>query len=406
MPAPVPAPPPADPYRVLAVDDDPSIHILVRKNLERRGYRVETAEDGEEALRLMRSFRPDLVIADIMMPRMDGYELCRRVKADPELKEVFFIMLTAKGEVKDRVAGLDMGADHYITKPFDIHDLLARVNAGLRIVSLQRELRQKNEELARLYGAAARDNEELKRLGRIKDAFLGMAAHDLRTPLTSIKGACELILDGYMGEVAEEQRDLVRMVYEQEEAMLALINDLLDLSKIGAGKVDLHTRDTDLRELIRHHHDVNAFAARRKDIALSWDVDEGVPPVRLDPARMGQVLSNLVGNAIKFSRPGDSVRVSASRAGDREVCIAVEDTGQGIREDELGRIFDHFGQTSTRATGGEHSTGLGLAICKRLVELHGGRIRVESTWQKGSRFSVVLPLEGPSPAEAEAPSPR
>lgn len=375
-------------FTVLVAEDDPAMSSIICTTLRKRNYHVVTAENGAEGLERTREHHPDLILSDWMMPRVDGLTFLNNVKKDRELRDVFFIMLTAKGQLQDKISALDTGADDFITKPFQHSELVARVRAGLRIRKMQRELKTTNK--------------ELERVAKLKDEFLGIAAHDMRTPLTGIKGACELLLDGYVGTLSPEQLELVQLVDRQGRYMLDLINDILDVTKIESGKINLALEDHDLVSFLGEQANAVALWARTKGIEIRTEVSEGLPPVPLDAERVGQVLNNLISNAIKFSDPGSSVTLSAVRDDD-QVEIAVHDTGQGMPPEDLDKVFRAFTQASSRATGGEKGTGLGLAIVKKLVELHGGRVGVRSEVGKGSEFFFTLPLVAPQqPQEVAA----
>lgn len=233
--------------------------------------------------------------------------------------------------------------------------------------------------------------QELVELNSLKNRFLGMAAHDLRSPLTTIHGFLSLFINGYLGPLDDEQKEAVERMDRSCETMLTLINELLDVTTIEAGQLDLRFEAVDLAAYLHDAIQNNHLQGANKSIALKLDVRAGLPKVSLDVKRINQVLNNLISNAIKYSHPNTEVIVGAGlKAEDIEVWVA--DHGQGIPEDELPKIFKEFSKTSVRPTAGESSTGLGLAIVKRMVEMHGGHVAVASTYGSGSRFSFTLPL--------------
>jgi len=234
--------------------------------------------------------------------------------------------------------------------------------------------------------------QELIELNELKNKFLGIAAHDLRSPISIIKGYLGLFLEGILGPVPAPQRDCMTRMNKACETMLALINDLLDVSSIEAGRLELRTREVDLAEYLRECHTANSILAKAKSIDLKLEMPPALPRMTMDPDRIQQVLNNLITNAIKFSYPETTIRLRAKTVGDG-VEISVEDQGQGIPLEEISNLFREFSRTSVRSTAGEKSTGLGLAIAKRIVEAHGGRIWVESEVGKGSAFRFVLPVK-------------
>jgi PAS domain S-box-containing protein len=238
--------------------------------------------------------------------------------------------------------------------------------------------------------ALARKSTELAALNEQKNEFLGMAAHDLRNPLAVIMARSEFVLDGDLGPINPEQQKFIEAIKHSSEFMLKLINDLLDVARIEAGKVNLELEPTDLAELLRQNIALNQVLAGKKDIRLELEVAADLPTMELDAAKIEQVLNNLVSNAVKFSSPGSTVKIRAARS-NGTVSISVADHGPGIPSEEIGRLFTAFGRTSVRNTTGEKDTGLGLLIVKRILEAHHGGIRVESEPGKGATFVVTLP---------------
>ena len=263
-----------------------------------------------------------------------------------------------------------------VSEDSGIYDDLSRVNNEL--ANLQRELAKKNAELEKL-------NEEKNRL-------LGMAAHDLRNPLAVILLYAEF-LENETGAVRhEEQRKIVAAIRQTSEFMLRLVDDLLDVSTIESGRLTLDLQTADLAGLVARNVHLNSTLAAKKDIAIEFEPPSLPVQLSFDVGKIEQVLNNLIGNAIKFSHRGTRVTVQLTNADDYAK-VAIEDQGQGIPEADLPKLFQPFSKISVRSTDGEQSTGLGLAICRRLIEGHGGRIGVESEVGRGSTFFFTLPLD-------------
>lgn len=254
-----------------------------------------------------------------------------------------------------------------------------------------------NTELANAQRELARTNAELNGAIREKNQLLGMAAHDLRNPLGIIVGIVDLLGAEPAASLSHENRELLSRVARSAAYMVELIDDMLDYSKIDAGRLELTLAPIDFADLIEQNLAFNAILANKKGIELRFERAGLAPPLVLDARRIQQVLNNLISNALKFSHGGGTITVTLS-AGDREVTLAVADEGQGIAADELGKLFKPFSSTRTRSTANEKSTGLGLAIVRRIVEAHGGYIRVESEVGRGSTFYVTLPF---TPAAAK-----
>jgi len=267
----------------------------------------------------------------------------------------------------------------------DIHsDVFRRIAGQLSLIV----------EKGRLY-------QQLVELNQVKNKVMGVVAHDLRNPLSVIKGYATLLGSGAIGDLADEERQVILRIDRASEHMLTLINDLLDVAAIEMGRLELSLRPTEFSEFLEDCFAGNKVLGAVKDIQMSLDMPPGLPVVTLDPSRISQVVNNLISNAIKFSFPGTHITVCARRLNDY-VEVAVTDEGQGIPAKERPRIFTEFGRTSVRPTGGETSTGLGLAIVKRIVDAHSGRIWVDSEVGRGSTFSFALPVRGP---RGEVPSP-
>lgn len=233
--------------------------------------------------------------------------------------------------------------------------------------------------------------EKLVELNEKKNEYLGIAAHDLRSPLFILMEASDLLLSGGAGPVSPEQQRFLRMMHQTSNYMLELVNDCLDVSIIEAGKLELDRKLTELRPLIEHNVDIHRSFARKKNMEIVMQIDPELPSVFLDSRRIEQVLNNLVSNAMKYSDSGTVITVKA-RVECSHVIVSVEDQGQGIEEKEMKKLFLPFSVTSARSTGGEKSIGLGLVICRKIIEAHGGQIWVRSERQKGAEFSFSLPL--------------
>ena len=255
------------------------------------------------------------------------------------------------------------------------------------------DITQLNNELANAQRELAKQNFELDRLNKLKNQFLGMAAHDLRTPIGHIMNYSEFLREDAGDVLNEEQLEFLTTIQSSSEFMLHLINELLDVSAIESGNLRLDRHDADLRKLLENNITLNAVLAKKKPIEVTLEITGEMPVLSLDEPKIEQVLNNLISNAVKFSVPGTAVTVRAGPEGPG-VKVSVQDQGQGVPESELGKLFQPFGKTTVRSTAGESSTGLGLAIVRRIVEGHGGKIWVESKVGTGSTFIFTLPAVG------------
>lgn len=252
-----------------------------------------------------------------------------------------------------------------------------------------------NSDLANTQRELARKNAELDAAVREKNQILGMAAHDLRNPLGVIVGMVDLLVEELGESLSAENRQLLTGVAASADYMRGLVDDMLDYSKINAGRLELQLQPVDIAELIRDNLAFNSILANKKGSKLCFEGDARPLVLQIDSRRIQQVLNNLISNALKFSATGTTITVTVRRSGD-EVTIAIADQGQGIAADERSKLFKPFSLTRTRSTANEKSTGLGLAIVRRIVEAHGGHIRLESQVGQGSTFFVSLPLTTPA----------
>ena len=401
--------------RVLIVEDSPLQGTVLKRGLSARGYEANWARSGAEALEMLAQARPDVVVSDVQMPEMNGFELCRKIKADPGYASIPVILLTNLGGPQDILVGLNAGADNYVTKPYEEDYLVHRIESlvspsprpegqagneqvlNLLISTFENSLEQNkvlrrvNLDLAAAEQELAERNRELEKLLEAKNALLGMAAHDLRNPLAVIMGYSKLLSSQHNS--VESRRELVvDKIHASAQFMFRMVEDLLEVSSLDSGKLTLHYQTFDLRALVERCLELSRFLADAKNISLSLECPQLALSVRADDHKVEQVIVNLVSNAIKYSACKTKVVVRLSLERDW-VKLAVADDGQGIPLEEQSQLFTPFGRTSVRSTGGEKSTGLGLFIVKRIVEGHGGRLELCSQPGVGSTFTVHLPRE-------------
>jgi signal transduction histidine kinase len=369
--------------KILIVDDTPANLDVLKQTLAREGYRISLAPSGERALKIVPLLKPDLILLDVMMPGIDGYETCRRLKRDRVHADIPVIFITAKNETQDIVEGFNAGGIDYISKPFRHEEVLARVSTQSRIRSLERARQRLTQDLD------AR-NKHLVELNDLKTRFLGMAAHDMRTPLASIGGFSQILIDGASQMSEPEKEDFLTRIRNLSRQMLGMINDLLDVTVIESGQLNLDLIERPLSETLLNRLPLFELLADKKNILIDAQL-ETLPPVPFDECRIHQVFDNLLGNAVKFSPAGSRIVVSLDAEGDF-ARVTVRDEGPGLCEADKNRLFDGFQKLNPRPTGGEKSTGLGLIIARKMVEAHGGKLTVESAPGKGSIFGFMLPL--------------
>jgi signal transduction histidine kinase len=357
--------------RILLVDDNADMRDYVKRILEPR-FQVEAVADGEAALAAARRNPPDLIVTDVMMPGLDGFELLRRVRADDTLASIAVIMLSARAGGEARIEGLDAGADDYLIKPFSARELIARVEAQMK---LQRQ---------RLAAEEARRRAEAST--RAKDEFMAMLGHELRNPLAPILTTLQVMQLRGSNIFADERA----LIDRQVRHVVRLVDDLLDVSRIARGKISLDRAAVDLADTIAHAIELASPLLEQRMHHLALDVERGLI-VDGDRMRLAQVFANLLINAAKYTTAGGSIRVAAKRAGGR-VQVSVKDTGIGIRGEMLPVVFDLFVQGPRGLDRSEGGLGLGLSIVKSLVSLHDGAVEAHSDGAgTGSEFVVWLP---------------
>ncbi|MFL6663359.1 MAG: hybrid sensor histidine kinase/response regulator [Rhizobacter sp.] len=459
------------PTEILLVEDSATQAARLGHLLESRGYATRLATDGRRALAALVERKPDLVISDVVMPEMDGYALCRAIKSDPALRDTPVILVTSLTDPKDIVSGLECGADNFVRKPYADEHLLKRienvlVNRQLRrsdaqrvelgimvylggqkhfinaerqqildllvstyeqavsvneelltretqISELNAHLARRAAELEQINAEIARKNLELQRASGMKSEFVANMSHELRTPLNAIMGFSEMLKDGLLGQLTERQRNSAVAIFDSGTHLLSLINDILDLSRIEAGKMTLELEDTRVDDLLEN----SAMMLRARASAHRIDLrveSKAVEPVAVDRRKARQIVYNLLSNAVKFTPDGGAVALHARRVehphwegmrkvGDAPIVdtngfleVSVIDTGIGIAEADMGRLFQPFSQLESGLARKYEGSGLGLALVKQLVELHGGALAMRSRPGHGTTIKVWLPYREPA----------
>ncbi|MCK4343920.1 MAG: hybrid sensor histidine kinase/response regulator [Bacteroidales bacterium] len=367
---------------VLIVDDIAENIQVLGNILDENDIEFSYATSGKEALEAITFNKPDLLLLDINMPEMSGFEVCEKLKKDPETKGIPIIFLTARTEQEDIVKGLTIGAVDYVTKPFNSKELISRVNTHLELSNSRKILNIKNEQLRKV-------NADMKEIIKTKDKFFSIIAHDLKGPFNTLLGFSELLLKEYDNRDPEENKEMITHIFNSAVHGFDLLNNLLEWSRSQTGRIEYEPQNFSLNDLIRQNILFISDAAYKKNIEVQSKIKEHILAFA-DRRMINTVVRNLISNALKFTEPGGKIILSYTKeAKFIEVCVS--DTGMGIREENIPKLFNLTEGFSTRGTNNEQGTGLGLILCKEFVEKNGGKIWVESKYGEGSKFMFTIP---------------
>ncbi|MFA6435265.1 MAG: hybrid sensor histidine kinase/response regulator [Elusimicrobiales bacterium] len=374
---------PKAPSTVLMVDDTPANLELLSEMLKVRGYNVRAAASGKLALQAVRNSPPDLILLDINMPEMNGYEVCAELKSEEKLKEIPVIFLSALSETIDKVKAFGAGGVDYITKPFQFEEVEARVETHLE---LRRQKRRLQENYARL-----------RELEKLRDSLVHMLIHDLRSPLTCIYGFLKLIGENTESARSAKSARYLAAAMKATKQMIQMVSDVLDTSKMEGGQMKLKVSQCDLNRLLEEG--ISGMKSLLEGREIRFTPPGSPVNVPADSEIISRVIRNLLDNAIKFTpRDGGLIRLEISPACGM-MRVNIQNNGPSIAPEHRERIFEKFAQVELNADHKKYSTGLGLTFCKLAVEAHGGRIGVDSEEGKGSSFWFDLPADAPGPRE-------
>ena len=363
-------------YKILVVDDVMSNVLLLKVLLTNEKFQVITANGGNKCVEMAKSEHPDLILLDVMMPDISGFDTAVILKKDPDTADIPIIFLTALNAPSDLVHGFQVGANDFLSKPFSKEELIMRVMHQISLVAAKRIIVQQNDELKRTIGN--------------RDKMYSVIAHDLRSPMASIRMVLNLVVNCLSREVVgDEIFDLIDKANRESEETHDLLDNLLKWTKSQTGRLNVVFQDFDLAEVVPGVVDIFVMIAETKHIELKLDMGASPVMVRADKDMLKTVIRNFISNAIKFSNEGSSIDIFVT-VQDKFAKINVRDHGVGISEDRLHNLF-RAGKT-TYGTNNEEGSGLGLQLCQDFAEKNGGSVCVESVQGEGSTFSVLVPL--------------
>lgn len=372
---------PARKRLVLIVDDMPENLQVLAGHLTNAGYEILAAPSGARALALVRNRKPDLILLDIMMPVMDGLEVCRVLKSEADSADIPVIFITARADTDDILQGFQLGAVDYVTKPFKAEELVARVRTHLDLKGARDMLLTYNRQLERL-------SRHLRRLNEDKNRFLGIVSHDIRGAFGNVVSVSRLFTDD-PAPPSEELGELLRDIGVEAEHMIALAQNLLNIDAIERRQLTLRGERVETGPLLEFAVNAHQLAAKVKNIAFHLEGDDLT--IRGDLTACRQILTNLISNAVKYSLPHSSVWIEIRAVAGGRIALSVRDEGPGLSPEDQRMLFRPFTRLSANAAAHEHSVGLGLSIVKLMAEGMGGDVRCESELGHGATFTVTLP---------------
>ena len=365
-----------EPPVVLVVDDNPRNVQIIALILKELNYKIIIAVNGKNAIEMVNRMRPDLVLMDVMMQGMDGFEASKIIKSDPENENIPVIFLTALSEKINIVKGFEAGGVDYITKPFNKEELISRIKTHLELKFTRDELQKTTQHLSDL--------------NEIKDKMFSVIGHDLRSPIGSIKMTLDLLLCNKMNMKDAEFMETINLLNQTSDEVFSLLENLLGWAKSQSGNIKIQTEKLNLKQLTSSLYLLQKSNIHLKKIKFENYIDDGIA-VRADQNTLMTILRNLLSNAIKFTPEGGTIKLLANQR-DEMVDISVVDNGVGIPAGNMSKLFDEKQFLTTYGTNNEAGSGLGLILCQNFARYNNGLIRVESELGKGSKFIVEMPV--------------
>jgi len=371
--------------KILIVEDNQENMDLLVYFLRPQGYQLLTVKDGLSALDVVEKEHPDIILLDIMLPKLDGYEVCERLKSSHQTKFIPIIMLTALKELQDKVKALEVGADDFLSKPFENVELLARVKSLLRLKQYHDELQSKNIELEK-------KNDSLLRMDKFKEDLINLIVHDMKNPLFVIQGNLQMMSMSMQNLSADFLKKYTKRIERSSQQLLRMVVNLLDISRIEEGRIELKNEKANINTIIKDIAIRISDYPENEQKQIVVDLDSHLPEITADKSIIERVLENLINFAVTNADEDGKILISTSSADEQKVQFITHDSGNQIPKNYHDKIFEKFSQAEIKNSGSRVDRALGLTFCKLAVEAHQGRMWLDLENKIGNKFIIELPV--------------
>ncbi|QXM05775.1 hybrid sensor histidine kinase/response regulator [Crassaminicella indica] len=377
--------------KILIADDSQLNLRIIGDVIKNSGYEPILVSQGNEVLKYVRVEKPDLILLDIIMPKMDGYEVCEILKKDTRTEDIPIIFLTGQSRIEDVAKGFEVGAVDYINKPFHEVELIARVKTHLQLKKLHDKLKKSNEQLQKINMELLKANEIIQ-YNKLQTEFFANISHEFRTPLNLIFSTIQLFELCMQDHLDIKENKYIKIMKQNCYRLLRLVNNLIDITKIDSGYFEIDLQNHNIVDIVENITLSISEYIERNDLKLIFDTDVEEKIIACDVDKIERIILNLLSNAIKFTKSGGNIIVKIYDKKEK-VVISVKDTGKGIPKDKIDTIFERFMQIDKSLSRKREGSGIGLSLVKALVEMHGGEIFVKSEYGKGTEFIIELPAK-------------
>jgi len=370
-------------YKILIVEDNQENIDLLYYFLSPQGYELTAVMDGQEAIKAVESEKPDLILLDIMLPKLDGFAVCERLKKNSETKSIPIIMLTALKDLKDKIKSLEVGADDFISKPFENVELLARVKSLLRLKEYHDEIEKKNAELEK-------KNQSLMQMDDFKEDLINLIVHDMKNPLFVIQGNLQMMSMGIDKNALDYLKKYISRIERSSQQLLRMVVNLLDISRIQDGSIELKKEQVDFPKIINDVTKSIKDLPENENKTINIDIGENVSYIASDKSIMERVIDNLISFAVHNVEDTGTISVQLERVNDASIRLMVIDNGTQIPKKFHDKIFEKFSQAEIKKSGYKVGRGLGLTFCKLAIEAHNGSMNLDLENPVGNKFIIEI----------------